>query len=78
MMSEKRFTFDVEQEFEIFDKETGEHYDGTVGDQRVLCKIMNEQQATIDRLKNAIRIAYEEKPYPTLEDIKDKFKELQE
>ena len=27
-------------------------------------------------LKNAIRIAYEEKPYPKLEDIKDKFKEL--
>ena len=29
-------------------------------------------------LKNAIRIAYEEKPYPTIDDIQAKFKELQE
>ena len=55
-MSEKRFTFDVEQEFEIFDRETGEHYDGTVGDQIVLCKIMNEQQATIDKLKEELEL----------------------
>ena len=38
--------------------------------------LLNEQQATIDRLKNAICIAYEEKPYPQLEDIKAKYKEL--
>ena len=47
-------------------------------DDEQVAKIVGEQQATIDRLKNAIRIAYEEKPYPKLEDIKDKFKELQE
>ena len=28
-------------------------------------------------LKNAIRISYEEKPYPQLEDIQSKFKELE-
>ena len=60
-MSEQRFTFDVEQEFEIFDRETGEHYDGTVDDQRVLCKIMNEQQATINELKERNATLYAEK-----------------
>ena len=37
-----------------------------------------EQQATINKLKEAIRIAYEEKPFPRIEDIQAKFKELED
>lgn len=50
-MSEKRFTFDNEYEFEIYDKQTKKHYDGTVGCQEKLVDLLNEQQSTITALK---------------------------
>ena len=51
VMSEKRFTFDREVEFEIFDNVTKKSYDGTVGCQEKICQLLNEQQATIKQLK---------------------------
>ena len=50
-MSEQRFTFDYEVEFEIFDRVTKKHYDGAVGCQEKICDLLNEQQATINELK---------------------------
>ena len=75
-MNEKRFraNFDVS----IYDSEKEEYISVSERGLEEIAKRMNEQQATIDRLKNAIRIAYEEKPYPTIDDIQAKFKELQE
>jgi len=67
-MSEQRFLLDWDMKTILKDKKPMLPYDV------VVC--LNEQQATIDRLKNAIRIAYEEKPYPTIDDIKAKYKEL--
>ena len=49
-MSEQRFTFDYEVEFEIFDRVTKKHYDGTVGCQEKICDLLNEQQATINKV----------------------------
>jgi adenylate kinase family enzyme len=53
-MSEKRFTFDYEVEFEIFDRVTKKHYDGRVGCQEKICDLLNEQQATIEQLKQEL------------------------
>ena len=49
-MSEQRFTFDYEVEFEIFDRVTKKHYDGTVGCQEKICDLLNEQQELIEEL----------------------------
>ena len=54
-MSEKRFTFDDEVEFEIFDKETGQHYDGRIGHQKTLCILLNEQQEVIEELQSKLK-----------------------
>ena len=70
-MNEKRFTFDYEVEFEIFDRVTKKHYDGRIGCQEKICDLLNEQQATIqflqdeiDELKKDIDIyEYEEKKH---------------
>ena len=51
-MSEQRFTFDYEVEFEIFDRVTKKHYDGRVGCQEKICDLLNEQQATIRKLQD--------------------------
>ena len=72
-MSEKRFTFFYERGNEVVFKDNGK-----ILSNKQLVELLNEQQATIDRLKNAINIAYEEKPYPKLEDIKAKYKELED
>jgi len=55
MMSEKRFTFDREVEFEIFDNVTKKSYDGTVGCQEEICQLLNEQQATINELQAKLK-----------------------
>ena len=54
-MSEQRFTFDYEVEFEIFDRVTKKHYDGRVGCQEKICDLLNEQQATINELKAKLK-----------------------
>ena len=41
-MDKKRFTFDWEVEFEIFDNVTKKSYDGTVGCQEKICQLLNE------------------------------------
>ena len=51
-MSEQRFTFDYEVEFEIFDRVTKKHYDGRVGCQEKICDLLNEQQSTICKLQD--------------------------
>ena len=48
-MSEKRFNFDEEVEFEIFDTLTKNHYDGRIGCQEKICDLLNEQQAKISK-----------------------------
>ena len=50
-MSKKRFTFDYEVEFEIFDRVTKKHYDGTVGCQEKICDLLNEQSERIKSLE---------------------------
>lgn len=40
-MSEKRFTFDYDYQFEIYDKQTKKHYDGRIGCQEKLCDLLN-------------------------------------
>lgn len=54
-MSEKRFTFDDEYEFEIYDKQTKKHYDGRIGCQKKLVGLLNEQQSVIDEQNQKIR-----------------------
>lgn len=41
-MSGKRFNFDYEVEFEIFDTVTKNHYDGRIGCQEKICDLLNE------------------------------------
>lgn len=53
-MSEKRFTFDYEVEFEIFDRVTKKHYDGRVCCQEKICDLLNKQQDTIITLKRRL------------------------
>ena len=53
-MSEKRFTFDDEVESEIFDKETGQHYDGRIGHQKTLCILLNELAEENEQLKEEL------------------------
>ena len=60
-MSEKRFTFDYEVEFEIFDRVTKKHYDGRVGCQEKICDLLNEQQATIEQLRTQLLICQQSK-----------------
>ena len=55
-MSEKRFTFDDEYEFEIYDKQTKKHYDGRIGCQENLVDLLNEQQATINKNKELLKL----------------------
>ena len=78
-MSEKRFTLEqwTEESLYFSDGEFSAHM--SIG---YICKKvekkLNEQQATINKLKEAIKIAYEEKPFPRIEDIQAKFKELED
>lgn len=77
-MNEKRYTVGLQSKT-IFDMKT-ELY---LFDNKIICEVLNaqnslicEQQSTINKLKEAIKIAYEEKPFPRIEDIQAKFKEL--
>ena len=57
-MNEKRFNFDREVEFEIYDTVTKKSYDGTVGCQEKICDLLNEQQDTIQRMKYSLNTIY--------------------
>ena len=84
-MSEKRFIIvkSIENLYALVDKEREDKeqililslHKEQLG---VVCELLNNQQSTINKLKEAIRIAYEEKPFPRIEDIQAKFKELED
>lgn len=63
-MSEKRFTFDYEVEFEIFDRVTKKHYDGRVGCQEKICNLLNKLYEENEQLRQQLKEKQEdEKEY---------------
>ena len=50
-MTEKRYSYDSEYAFEIYDKITEKHYDGRVGHQKQLCDLLNNHADENERLK---------------------------
>ena len=72
-MTEKRFTFDYDYQFEIYDNQTKKHYDGRIGCQEKLCDLLNSLYDENEQLRVLLKEAEDE-----IENLKKSNKGLME